>query len=335
MRVAVIGAGSWGTTVARVCARSADTMLWARRPELAETMARTRENADYLPGVDLPPAVVATANLDEAVSGADAVIMAVPSHGFRAILEQAAPWLPGTVPVISLTKGIERDTLLRMTEVIRDVLVDTDPGLVGVLTGPNLAREVAAGQPTAAVVAVTDPTAAADLQRLLMSPTFRVYTNPDVIGCESAGALKNVMGIAAGIAHGLGYGDNSKAALVTRALAELTRLGIALGGNPLTFAGLAGMGDLIATCFSDQSRNRRVGVGLGQGRTLAEITGEMRMVAEGVKSTEAVLALAARHGIEMPIAQMVGAVLYDGRLPVDLVEGLMTRQAKAELHGIG
>jgi glycerol-3-phosphate dehydrogenase (NAD(P)+) len=168
-----------------------------------------------------------------------------------------------------------------------------------------------------------------------MGPTFRVYTNPDVAGCESAGALKNVMAIAAGMAHGLGYGDNSMAALVTRALAELTRLGVALGGNPLTFAGLAGMGDLVATCFSEKSRNRRVGVELGKGRPLAEVVGEMQMVAEGVKTTEAVLELAERHGVDMPIARMVGAVIYDGRIPAELVQGLMTREARAELHGIG
>ncbi|HLE39037.1 MAG TPA: NAD(P)H-dependent glycerol-3-phosphate dehydrogenase [Acidimicrobiia bacterium] len=334
MRVAVIGAGSWGTAVACLCGRTADTRLWARRPELAAAIVTTRHNPDYLPAITIPDAVTATSDLGEALVDADVVVMAVPSHGFREILDRASGRVPPGIPILSLTKGIERGTLLRMTEVILAVLADADSDRVGVLTGPNLAGEVAQGQPTAAVVAVRDPETAAALQRLLMGPTFRVYTNPDVAGCESAGALKNVMAIAAGMAHGLGYGDNSMAALVTRALAELTRLGIALGGNPLTFAGLAGMGDLVATCFSEQSRNRRVGVELGRGRPLAEIVGEMNMVAEGVKTTEAVLALAERHGVDMPIATMVGAVLHDGRTPAELVEGLMTREAKAELHGI-
>lgn len=335
MRVTVVGAGSWGTTVAALCARTTPVTLWVRHPELAGAIATTHENPGYLPGITLPDGIHATADLASALDGADLVIMGVPSHGFRQILTEGAASIGPETTIVSLTKGIEQDTLLRMTQVIGEILPDSNRDRVGVLTGPNLAREVALGQPTAAVVAIADPSAAADVQRLLMSPTFRVYTNPDVVGCEAAGALKNVMAIAAGMAHGLGYGDNSKAALVTRALAELTRLGIALGGRPLTFAGLAGMGDLIATCFSDQSRNRTVGVALGQGRSLAEVTGEMRMVAEGVKTTAAVLSLAERHGIEMPIAAMVGAVLYAGKVPADLVAGLMTREAKAELHGIG
>ncbi|MBI5157752.1 MAG: NAD(P)-dependent glycerol-3-phosphate dehydrogenase [Acidimicrobiia bacterium] len=335
MRVAVIGAGSWGTAVACLLGRTTDTALWVRRPDLAATMTALRSNPDYLRGVPFPDAVEPTADLASALEGAEVVAMAVPSHGFRDVLTEAAPHLAAGTPIVSLTKGIERGSLLRMTEVIRDVVRNADPDRVGVLTGPNLALEVAQGQPTAAVVAVADPDIAVRVQRLLMGPTFRVYTNPDVVGCESAGALKNVMAIAAGMAHGLGYGDNSMAALVTRALAELTRLGVALGGNPLTFAGLAGMGDLVATCFSEKSRNRRVGVELGKGRPLADVVGEMQMVAEGVKTTEAVLELAERHGIDMPIARMVGAVIYDGRIPAELVGGLMTREARAELHGIG
>lgn len=333
MRVGVIGAGSWGTAVAAMAAAAAETTLWARREELAGSINADRVNADYLPGIALPSRLKATADLAEAASAADVVIMAVPSHGFRTVIEEIRPFVSAATPIVSLTKGIETGTMLRMTQVACEVL-DTNPARVGVLTGPNLAREVALGQPAAAVIAMPDAATAAELQGLVMSPTFRVYTNPDVVGCEAAGALKNVMAIAAGMAHGLGFGDNSKAALVTRALAELTRLGIALGGQPLTFAGLAGMGDLVATCFSDQSRNRRVGVALGEGQSLDRIVAEMRMVAEGVKTTEAVLALAARHAIEMPIATMVGAVLYEGRRPADLVMGLMTREAKAELHGI-
>ena len=333
MRVSVIGAGSWGTAVAALAAASTDTILWARRAELADRIQSRRVNPDYLPDTRLPDRLRATSDLEEAVSGTEMLIMAVPSHGFREVLSSGAAAVPARVPIVSLTKGIETGTLKRMTEVILDV-VDTDPNSVGVLTGPNLAREIAAGQPAAAVIGMPDETMGAKLQALLMGPTFRVYTNPDVVGCESAGALKNVMAIAAGMAHGLGYGDNSMAALVTRALAELTRLGIAMGGQPLTFAGLAGMGDLVATCFSSQSRNRTVGVELGRGRSLREVTEEMHMVAEGVKSTEAVLALADGHAIEMPIARAVGGVLYDGLKPADMVNALMARDAKSELHGL-
>jgi glycerol-3-phosphate dehydrogenase (NAD(P)+) len=221
-----------------------------------------------------------------------------------------------------------------MTEVVGDVLSSHASDRIGVLTGPNLAREVAEGQPTASVIAMGDRDAAAALQRVFMGRAFRVYTNPDVVGCEIAGALKNVVAIAAGIAAGLGYGDNTKAALITRGLAELARLGVALGGQPLTFSGLAGMGDLVATCTSEKSRNRRVGVELGRGRKLDDIVAETNMVAEGVKSTGAVLELAARHGVDMPIASLVAAVLYEGATPADLVPALMLREAKAELDGI-
>ena len=335
MRVAVIGAGSWGTAVAGLVAEHADTMLWARRPELVAAMVDHRENGDYLAGYRLPERITPTADLEEALAGSAAVVMGVPSHGYRAVLEQAASHIAPDVPIVSLVKGIEQGTLRRMTEVTAEVLDGHDPRIIGVVTGPNLAREVAAGQPAATVVGLADDDTARRLQGLLMGPTFRVYTNPDVVGCEAAGALKNVMAIASGIAHGLGYGDNTIATLITRALAEITRLGVTLGGNPLTFAGLAGMGDLIATCVSDKSRNHQVGFGLGKGRKLDEIVGEMQMVAEGVKSTAAVLELARRHEIEMPIAVQVGAVLYDGRDPKEVVPALMTREAKAELHGIG
>jgi glycerol-3-phosphate dehydrogenase (NAD(P)+) len=307
--------------------------LWAREPEVVESIRDRHENTMYLRGHQLPAAVTGTGDLAAALGGADMVVMAVPSHGFRDVLRQAAPYLPPGAPLVSVTKGIEQQTLKRMTEIILDE-TGGDPGRVGVLTGPNLAREIADGQPAATVVAMSDPGAALAVQGLLMGPTLRVYTNPDVVGCEAAGALKNVMAIAAGMAHGLGYGDNSAAALITRALAELTRLGVAMGGRPLTFAGLAGMGDLVATCISAHSRNRQVGVALGQGRRLEEVVAEMRMVAEGVKTTAAVLALAQRHGIDMPLAAMVGRVLYEGCNPADMVAGLMGRAAKAELHGI-
>jgi glycerol-3-phosphate dehydrogenase (NAD(P)+) len=333
-RVAVVGAGSWGTAVAALVSNSAETVLWARRPELAATITDRHENPDYLPGVALPDALRVTADIEDACASADVIVLGVPSHGMRAVLTDAAAFVRPAVPVISLAKGVEQGTLRRMTEVIAEVLPTHLPDSIGVLTGPNLAREVAAGQPAASVVAVHDDQTAAELQRLLMTVTFRVYTNPDVVGCEIAGALKNVMAIAAGIADGLGYGDNTKAALLTRGLAELTRLGIALGGNPLTFSGLAGMGDLVATCTSTQSRNRTVGVQLGKGREIDDIVAEMNMVAEGVKSTAAVLELARRHRVEMPIAEQVGAVLYEGKRAEDLVTALMLREAKPELHGI-
>jgi len=330
MRVSVIGAGSWGTTVAALTAREHPTYLWARRPELSEAIAATGENPDYLPGHRLPYGLHATSDLSEAIGGAEVIVMAVPSHGYRAVVEVMAGKVPSETPLLSLTKGIEQDTLLRMTEVTAQVLTDHNPARVGVLTGPNLAAEVLEGQPAASVIAMQDRELARKLQRVLMGPTFRVYTNDDVVGCETAGALKNVMAIAAGMSEGLGFGDNSMATLVTRALAELTRLGVAMGGSRQTFAGLAGMGDLIATCVSAKSRNHQVGVQLGRGRKIAEITSQMNMVAEGVKTTRAVLSLSARHGVEMPIATQVGRVLYEGAGPREAVLNLMTREAKAE-----
>jgi glycerol-3-phosphate dehydrogenase (NAD(P)+) len=334
MRVAVIGAGSWGTAVAAIACANADAVLWARRSELADTINATHETPSYLPGIVLPGSLRATSSLEEACSGADVVVVGVPSHGFRAVLNNAGAYIASNAAVVSLSKGIEQGTLARMTEVIDDVLTEHDPGCTGVLTGPNLAKEVAAGQPTASVVAVRDDAVAEELQQVFFTPTLRVYTNPDVVGCEMAGALKNVLAIGAGIADGLGYGDNTKAALITRGLAELARLGVAAGGDPLTFAGLAGMGDLIATCSSPQSRNRHVGVELGKGRALDDIVSEMNMVAEGVKTTTAVIELAARYDVEMPLASFVGRVLYEGARPADLVPELMLRKAKPELHGM-
>jgi glycerol-3-phosphate dehydrogenase (NAD(P)+) len=332
--VAVIGAGSWGTSVAAIISGHAPTVLWGRNPDVVEQIATKHENVSYLPGIDLPPELHATTDLAQACRAAGVVVMAVPSHGYRAVLEAAAQFVARDTPVVSLSKGIEGGTLLRMSEVTLDVLPGHEPDQVAVLTGPNLAREVAEGQPAASVIACRDPATARSLQQLCMSRSFRVYTNPDVVGCEVAGALKNVIAIAAGTAAGLGYGDNTVAALITRGLAEVARLGVALGGEPMTFAGLAGLGDLVATCTSAKSRNRNVGFELGRGRALDEIVAESNMVAEGVKSTAALLALAERHGIEMPIAAMVGAVLYHGRRPAELVPELMLREAKAELDGL-
>ena len=329
-RVAVIGAGSWGTTVAALAAERSETVLWARRPELASAIADTSTNTDYLPDFRLPSSLRATSELSEAVEGADLVVMAVPSHGFRLVFESIADLVAEDTPVVSLTKGIEQETLQTMTEVIKEMQPARSGGHVGVLTGPNLASEIAAGQPAAAVVGMSDQETAATIQATFMQPTFRVYTNTDLIGCELGGALKNVMAIASGISDGLGFGDNTRATLLTRALAELTRLGTAMGGRAETFAGLAGMGDLIATCSSPKSRNHTVGFALAQGKTLDEIIAEMRMVAEGVKTTKSVLGLAARHDVDMPIAQHVSLVL-DGELgPREAMLRLMTREAKSE-----
>jgi glycerol-3-phosphate dehydrogenase (NAD(P)+) len=335
MRIAVIGAGSWGTAVADIVAGKQPVFLWARRSGLADAINTTHTNPDYLPDHQLSGRVHATSDLVECVASADAIVMGVPSHGFRSVLELARDHIAPDTPIVSLAKGVEQETLMRMTEVTADVLPDHRRDRIGVLTGPNLAREIVAGQPAATVIAMADPDSAQSLQQVFMSPRFRVYTNDDVIGSESAGALKNVMAIAAGMAHGLGFGDNTMATLITRALAELTRLGIAMGGRPLTFAGLAGMGDLIATCMSSKSRNHTVGYGLGQGKRLDEIIAEMNQVAEGVKSTPGILALADRHHIEMPIATQVARVLYEGASPAEAVSNLMGREAKPEMHGIG
>ncbi len=324
----MIGAGSWGTTVAALASVNTPTMLWARRDELVEQINSTRTNPDYLSEFTLPDQLRATSDMHETVSGADVVVMAVPSHGFRDVAHEVARHLRPWVPIVSLTKGIERETLMRMTEVAADEM----PGRpVGVMTGPNLAREIMAGQPAASVVAIPDATIALELQRILTRPSLRIYTNPDVVGCEVAGVVKNVIAIAAGMAEGMGFGDNTRATLITRGLAEMSRLGVAMGGDSLTFAGLAGMGDLIATCSSKQSRNNSVGLALGRGQKIEEILASMNMVAEGVKSSPSVLDLAARYGVEMPITEQVVAVCHEGRDAREALSSLMSRSNKSEL----
>jgi glycerol-3-phosphate dehydrogenase (NAD(P)+) len=331
IRVAVIGAGSWGTTVAALACRNAPTVLWARRPELAEEITRDHRNSDYLADFDLPEALVATASLEEAVSGADVLVMGVPSHGMRSTLQELAAHLRPWVPVVSLAKGLEVGSHLRMTEVISEEL----PGHpVGALTGPNLAKEILSGNAAATVVAFSDDHIARELQRIFASEVFRVYTNPDVIGCEVGGALKNVMAIASGMADGLGTGDNTRAAVITRGLAELSRLGMAMGGQLLTFSGLAGMGDLVATCISRQSRNRYVGEQLGKGRTIDEIVAEMKMVAEGVKTSKVVVEVAEKYGVEMPIATQIYQVIHEGRPATEAYRGLLRRDVRSEMHGM-
>lgn len=327
MKVAVVGAGSWGTTVAALASENTPTVLWARRQELADAINDRHRNDDYLPGIDLPPQLRATSSMADAVSDADVVVMAVPSHGYRDAAADAAQFVRPWVPVVSLAKGIERSSRKRMSEVTADEF----PGHpVAVLTGPNLAKEILMGQPAASVVAVGDANIGAELQRLFGRPTLRMYTNPDVVGCEVGGVVKNVIAIASGMAEGMGFGNNTKATLITRGLAEMTRLGIAMGGQPATFAGLAGMGDLIATCSSTQSRNNTVGVQLGQGMSIADVLGGMNMVAEGVKSAPSVLDLARRYGVDMPIVEQVAAVCHDGRRAADALQSLMQRSRKSE-----
>jgi glycerol-3-phosphate dehydrogenase (NAD(P)+) len=329
-KVAVVGAGSWGTTVAHICAHNAPTFLYSRRRDVAAAINATHRNPRYLPDLDLHPEIQASTVLADVVESADVVVMGVPSHGFRAMVRSASPHLPAGVPVVSLAKGLERDTNLRMTQIINQEL----PGRpAGVLTGPNLAKEILAGHAAAAVIALDDLDLAERLQEAFATDLFRVYTNTDVIGCEIAGATKNVIAVASGMADGLGAGDNTRAAVITRGLAELTRLGVALGGDPATFAGLAGMGDLVATCISRLSRNRHVGEELGKGRKIAEVTDEMNQIAEGVTSAPVIVELARELGVDMPIADEVRAVIEEGRSAQDAYRGLLRRPRTAEQRG--
>jgi glycerol-3-phosphate dehydrogenase (NAD(P)+) len=323
----VVGSGSWGTAIAAMLARREPTLLWCRSAGLAETINRTSCNDPYLPGLELPAALRATPELAEVAEGAAMVLVAVPSHGFRAVLERLAPHLEPHVAVVSLTKGIEAGTNRRMTEIIAEVLPDNPSG---VLTGPNLAREIAEGQPAASVVALGDQDLAQLAQESLHGPTYRVYTSHDVVGCEIAGAAKNVIAVAAGMSDGLGFGENTRAALITRGLAELGRIGTALGGQPLTFGGLAGVGDLVATCTSAKSRNRSVGYAIGRGEPLAEVLSSMRMVAEGVRTAEPLLRLAKGAGVELPITEQVAAIVEGTVTPAEALIALMGRAARAE-----
>jgi len=324
IRVAVIGGGSWGTTVAHLAAQHVPTLLWARREDLADEINQRHTNERYLPGYQLHPELRSTADLAEAVGTADVLVMGVPSQGFRGALEDCAEHVRAWVPVLSLTKGLEQGTRLRMTQIVNEVL----PGHpAAVLTGPNLAKEILHGDAAAAVIASPDPVVAQQLQRIFHQNLFRVYVNPDVVGCEVAGALKNVIAIAAGMADGLGTGDNTKAAVITRGLAELSRLGEEMGGQFATFSGLAGMGDLIATCMSQHSRNRFVGEELGRGRTIDEVIESMNMVAEGVKTSRVAMELAEEFAVEMPIASEVYQVCHESLTAQDAYRGLMRRQA--------
>jgi glycerol-3-phosphate dehydrogenase (NAD(P)+) len=332
--VAIVGAGSWGTAVAALVGRRCHTTLWAREPAVVEAVNREHRNPLFLAGHALPSLVSASGSLSECLAGADVVMLAVPSRFYRSVLREAAADIAADVALVSLTKGLEDCTLLRMTQVAASELPLHPPDRIGVLSGPNIAREVIEGQPGATVVAFPDARVASGVQELLMGEDFRVYTNTDVVGCEIGGSVKNVIALAAGMAVGLGYGANSQAALVTRGLAELTRLGVALGGQPLTFLGLAGVGDLFVTCTSPDSRNRTVGVELGQGRALSQILTGMTMVAEGVETAGSVVELAGRAGVEMPVSEQVLAVLRGDRRPADAVAVLMHRPGKSELDGL-
>ena len=326
----MLGAGSWGTTFAKVLADAgSDVTLYARRPELAKSITEDGENRDYLPGIRLPDAVRATADPGEALLDASIVVLAVPSQSLRDNLTAWSPLVPADATLLSLMKGIELGTTKRMSEVISEVS-GAGPDRVAVLSGPNLAREIAEEQPAATVIACTDSGRAALLQGACHTRYFRPYTNPDIVGCELGGAVKNVIALACGIAEGLGFGDNTRASLITRGLAETARLGLALGAELTTFAGLAGLGDLVATCSSPLSRNRTFGEKLGRGMSLDEIERSTRQTAEGVKSCRSVLDLARAHDVYMPLTEAVVRVCHEGEAPGQMVREIMTREAKAE-----
>ena len=329
-RAAVFGTGSWGTAYAAILADAgAEVRMWGRRAEVVDRISHEHVNSDYLPDLVLPHAVSATTDPAEAVEGAEIVVLAVPSQTLRANLTVWADLLPADAVIVSLMKGVELGTTKRMSEVITEV-GGVPPERVAVVSGPNLAREIAARMPAAAVVACTDEGVAQRLQTSCHTSYFRPYTNTDVIGTELGGAVKNVVALAVGMAEGMGMGDNTKATIITRGLAETARLGVALGADPATFAGLAGVGDLIATCMSPLSRNHTFGVNLGRGMSLQEVVAVTRQTAEGVKSCEAILELARCHGIDVPIVENVVAVVHDGASPSKVAEILMSRARKAE-----
>ncbi|HEY9562573.1 MAG TPA: NAD(P)H-dependent glycerol-3-phosphate dehydrogenase [Nocardioides sp.] len=329
-KIAVLGAGSWGTAFSLVLADAgADIVMWARREEVAATINERRENSAYLPGIELPPSLRATSEAQEAVAGADVVVLGVPSQSLRANLEDWAPSIPSSAVLVSLMKGVELGTTKRMSEVISEV-TGAGPKRVAVLSGPNLAKEIARREPAASVVACADEDVARKLQALCHTKAFRPYTSVDVVGCELGGAYKNVVGLAVGMAVGLGFGDNTTASVITRGLAETARLAMAQGANPLTLMGLAGLGDLVATCSSPLSRNRTFGEKLGRGMSLDEIYASTSQVAEGAKSCSSILDLAARNGVDAPIAENVDAVVSGRCTPQEMMEAFIARDTKAE-----
>ncbi|HVQ88032.1 MAG TPA: NAD(P)H-dependent glycerol-3-phosphate dehydrogenase [Actinomycetes bacterium] len=330
MRAAVMGLGSWGTAFGMVLADAGnEVVLWGRDAELAATVNESHENPRFHPGITLPSQLRATADPTSALDDAELVVLAVPAQTLRANLTNWQQSLASNCRVVSLLKGLEIGTLARMSEVISEVAA-VDAHRVAVISGPNLAREVALKQPTASVVACAVPEVAELIQRTCQTAYFRPYTNTDVVGVELGGVVKNIIALATGMAQGMGFGDNSKAAIITRGLAEMTRLGVAMGANPMTFMGLAGIGDLVATCSSPLSRNRTFGENLGRGMSLAEAVAATSQTAEGVTSSSAVLELGSKHGVDMPITAHVAGVVHDGRSPRDMVQSLMSRVAKPE-----
>jgi glycerol-3-phosphate dehydrogenase (NAD(P)+) len=334
-RVACIGAGSWGTTVASLIAQNGhDVLLWARDEQLASQITAYNVNEKYLPGIRLPDNLRATSDINEAMAGAEVCVMGVPSHGWRGVLRSIVDDLTKVEAVVSLTKGLEVDTNLRMSEVLFEECPDFPQNRFAMLGGPNIAKEIARRQPAATAIACPDEKIGERLQEIIHQPYFRVYTNNDVVGCELGGAIKNIVAISAGIADTMDFGDNAMAALMTRGLAELTRLGVRLGGQPLTFAGLAGMGDMIVTCISKYSRNRRVGKELGKGRQIDDIIAEMNMVAEGVKTCRPILELGKKLDAWMPITEGVVSVIYEGRTADEMVTDILSRAPVPETFGI-
>lgn len=334
MRISVIGAGSWGTAVSWLLGGNGhEVRLWSREVEIAEGVNAEHRNPMYLPDVQLPESVWSSADIGEALEGAEAVVVVTPSVGVRSIAEAMKPFLSEDTPIVILSKGVEQGTLMLMTEVLADVL--GNKMRIAGLSGPNHAEEVSRGVPSATVVAAYDEKIAQLFQDAFMTNFFRVYTNTDVVGVELCGASKNIVAIAAGVCDGLGYGDNTKATLMTRGLAEMSRLGRVLGANPLTYMGLAGMGDLIVTCTSRHSRNRALGQLIAEGGTLEEFTAKTHMVAEGAVACLSICELGEREGVELPITHMVKAVVYDGLDPRAAGASLMGRAARDELHGMG
>ena len=331
MEVTVLGAGSWGTALALLAARAGHRVrLWGHRPDQVERLRVEGENAVYLPGSPLSAGVSPTSDLERSLAGSDLVLLVTPSHGMRAVVRRARPHLREGVPLVSCSKGIENDTLATMDEVLRQELPEALHRWIACLSGPSFAKEVAARAPTAVVVAARDEGVAEATQRALSGDDFRIYTTQDVVGVEVGGAVKNVIALGAGAADGLGFGHNTRAALITRGVAEMSRLAVARGANPLTLAGLAGMGDLVLTCTGDLSRNRSVGLALGRGDSLDTILGGMTMVAEGVKTTRSVYALSKLAGVEMPICRAVYGLLYEGVSPRQAVMSLMRRPLRPE-----
>lgn len=341
-RVGVLGAGSWGTTLAILLTKKGiKTVLWARNHKFAKQIRENRQNTLYLPGFELPAALEITSDISKAVTDKEVILFVVPSHGLREVAKQVSvalndlsksPNLP--YALVSASKGIENRTLLTMTEIMEEVLPSRLSGRSAALSGPSFAKEVAASMPTAITIAASEHKLCKGLQDLFTTETFRIYTSFDLVGVQLGGALKNVMAIASGISDGMGFGTNTRAALITRGLAEMSRLGMRLGANPMTFAGLAGLGDLVLTCTGDLSRNRQVGLKLGEGQCIDNILGKMSMVAEGVKTTNSVYAMADKYSVEMPIINQVYRVLYQGINPKDAVNELLTRPPRRELGDI-